>query len=529
MLKKCLILVCCLVVFGVVQAQETHSYSGHLDATLDNKDYKFLLKSGDAVLIQTTIPGGDSLDTVLTLYNPNGDFVASNDDADVGTRASRIAFIAHEDGMYRVNVARYDNTTSGRYQLEITVGDLNVLDYNVSLSGTKLTRDTDHFRFHYTLSGRDAVDPNFLDAITSAFEDAWNIEINKMGWPAPPSDDVMGGNALYDVYVLDSIGTGEQALGYTSPELFVEDNPNTPETEHYAATSYIAIDNDFHDVEFLEGQTAQTVMRSTAIHEFNHALQFGFDGLEPHAWLAEATSTWMESVAAGKDQDATGYVATAFDYPELCLGTTAENGSIMYGEWTFMQFLTDEFGKNAVLDLWRQLADYDGFDAMDHLFARYGTTVPHEVARYRVKNLARDYKLAPLFKATVWLENTITATGEWTHRANDGGVQELGANYYEFKPTTGIYDVELRGDNHKLEIWAIGLAKDRLDAIDLGRGGGIDSSSYQKMYLMVFNPSYDNNVDQCSDTDYKIEVMPGKGTTNPVDSTWSRTYFEALK
>ena len=64
-------------------------------------------------------------------------------------------------------------------------------------------------------SGSDAVEPRFLDAVARAFEDAWHIEIDKFGWPAPPSDTLMGGSALYDVYLFDLIGTGENALGYT--------------------------------------------------------------------------------------------------------------------------------------------------------------------------------------------------------------------------------------------------------------------------------------------------------------------------
>jgi hypothetical protein len=373
------------------------------------------------------------------------------------------------------------------------------------------------------------VEADFLEAIQQAFEDSWKIEVDKMGWPPPPADEVMGGNALYDVYVMDSIGTGEEALGFASPELFLQDNPNTLEAEEYAATSYIAIDNDFNDLEFSENQDEISVMRATAFHEFHHAIQFGFDGAESHHWLAEATSVWIETVAAGKDQDATGYIATTFDYPELCLGTTAEDSSIMYGEWTFMQFLTDELGKDAVHDLWRELVDYEGFDALQQLFDEYGTTISHEAARYRIKNLARDYKLAPLFDATVWLENTITGTGEWTYGESGSGVQELGANYFAFNVPPGVYDVELRGDDRTLELWAIGLQKEGLDAIGLGRGGGFDSSIYQDMYLMVFNPSYDNDVEDCSYTDYQIEVSPGKGTINPVDSVWNRTYFEELK
>ena len=201
----------------------------------------------------------------------------------------------------------------------------------------------------------------------------------------------------------------------------------------------------------------------------------------------------------------------------------------MYGEWPFMQLLTDDFGKDAVQNLWRKIADYEGFDAVEQFLEANGTDIPHEFARYHIKNLARDYKLAPVFPSTVWLEDTITGTGGWTHDKNDDGVQELGASYFDFNPTPGVYDVELRNDDHKLNLWAIGVTPTELQAIDLGRGGGVDTRDYQKTYLMVFNPTYDNDVSECNSTNYIIQVMPGKGTTNPVDSVWSRANFQSLK
>jgi len=529
MRKLCLIAVLLLALFSTVLAQDGQVYHGKIDDSTPSQDYSVTLKSGDAVLITTTTPDTSKLDTVLTLYDPEGKVISTNDDANVDTQDSQVAAVAAEDGTYKITVTRYDNSTDGDYQLDVKVGDESLLAYDVHMSGKEQTQDTEHFRFHYTVTGADVVKPPFLAAIERAFENAWHVEIDKLGWPKPPSDGVMGGGKdLYDVYVIDVVGSPDEALGITSPEGEVADNPNTPEVEQWAAASYIEIDNDFHNIDFLPGQDAVTVMRSTAIHEFHHAIQMGYDAQESHSWLAEATSTWMESVAAGKDQDATGYVETAYQYPELCFGTT-QDSSIMYGEWPFMELLTDDFGADAVMNLWKQIVNYEGFDALDHYLKTVGTDVPHELARYRIKNLARDYKLAPEFKATVWLENTISGPGEWSHSSNIDGVQELGANYLAFAAAKGVYDIELSGDENKLEVFALGVAKDRIDSFALGRGGVIDTSAYQYTYLMVFNPTYDNDISDCSSVDYKLEITRSRGMPAAVDTTWNRQYFEPLK
>ncbi len=529
MLKSILILLICTVMMvGVVQGQDAHTYSGYLGANSDHQEYPVALRAGDALLITATAQADDNLDTILTLYDPHDQVIASNDDADLLTYDSQIAMMVPETGVYRVEVARYDSSTSGHYDLAITAGTTRIFDYDVPLTGTPQTQDSGHFRIHYTTTGADAVTLDFLAAAKQAFEDAWYTEIDQLGWSAPPGDDLMGGNNLYDVYITDLIGSGEEALGYTQSAAVIGDNPNSPGiTEEYASTSYIAIDNDFHDLEYSAGQDAITLLRATAAHEFHHAIQDGLDALEPDDWLHEATSSWMETVAAGKSQDATGYVALAYEYPELCLGTTAYDGDLMYGEWTFMQFLTDEFGADAVRQFWQQLVVDDGFVGLANFLAQHNTDVAHEVARYRLKNLARDYQLAPKFDATVWLEGTINHVGGWTTPGE--GVQELGANYVEFAAPPGVYDVTLSGDDKQLELWAIGLTDTDLEAISLGRGGRIDSSGYRKLYLMIFNPEIATNLDNCTSVSYGIKVLPGSGALTPVDSVWNSRYFEALK
>ncbi len=319
MLKNTLILlICSLVMVGTVQGQNAHTYSGYLGANSERQEYPLTLRAGDALLITTTAQAGANLDTVLTLYDPRAQVVVSNDDADLLTYDSQIALIVSESGAYRVEVARYDSTTSGRYDLDITTGSTRIFDYSVPLSGTAQTQDSGHFRIHYTTNGADAVTPEFLAAAKQAFEDAWHTEVDQLGWTAPPTDDLMGGNSLYDVYIVDLIGAGEEALGYTQSAAVIGDNPNSPNvTEGYASTSYIAVDNDFHDLEYSAGQDAITLLRATAAHEFHHAIQDGLDALEPDDWLHEATSSWMETVAAGKSQDATGYVALALRVPGI--------------------------------------------------------------------------------------------------------------------------------------------------------------------------------------------------------------------
>ena len=38
-------------------------------------------------------------------------------------RIRSIVYVAPEDGVYRVHVSRYDDTTSGDYQLDVKIGD----------------------------------------------------------------------------------------------------------------------------------------------------------------------------------------------------------------------------------------------------------------------------------------------------------------------------------------------------------------------------------------------------------------------
>ncbi len=84
-----------------------------------------------------------------------------------------------------------------------------------NLSGpeeTFITSD-DNFRFHYTLSGGDAVSEAYAQEMAEYFVIARADECGDMGYITPPSDNGVGGCNRYDVYL---VTLGGSTLGYCS-------------------------------------------------------------------------------------------------------------------------------------------------------------------------------------------------------------------------------------------------------------------------------------------------------------------------
>jgi hypothetical protein len=518
---------------GLASAQDL-TYSGYIDSTAPSKSYTFELQAGQSALITAEATSGD-LDTYLTLYDPSGASVAENDDRNPGEILdSALGYTATVGGTYTVRVSRYEpGDSSGNFVLNITIGDESVLAgldqlLRIQLSGPEIIMDTEHFRIHYTFDGEDATDEIYVDHVLRTMEEIWRIQIERLGWPVPPADDQRGGDGRFDVYLVDLLGNGDGIFGYASPEDDFGDNPNTPTVEAYATSSYLAIENDFSEVAVDDAEAVQ-LMRATAAHEFHHAIQFGYDINDAHDWYYEATAVWMEVITFFKEEDATGYVSYNYEYPELCFGTTADpgDGQLQYGEWLFLQSLSDVHGMEIVPKLWANIGEFEGFEALEKTLERYGDDIPTAVARYRVQNLLRDYDLAGEFQATVWLENTIDAPGRWTFTGE--GIQELGANYFAFSMPPGVYQISLSGDNGALLLWAIGIQGTEAVEIPLGRDGLLSTHGYDYVYLMVFNPVYDEDVNDCTYGSYVLDVRLSSGEGAAATHTWDATNFAPLR
>lgn len=491
--------------FATIEGTEIARYEGELSATQTSREYTVNLAAGQTLLAVADATSGN-LDPVLRLSGADGFPVALNDDRGDGSLNSAFAYTAPSAGRYRLEINRYAQAdTSGAFRLVLSSVDRSVVatvqalfENAVTLSGAEQVIETADFRVHYTAEGRDAATPEYVRVVADTLQSTLETQVNRLGWAAPPRDP----DGRYRAYVAEADGD----MGYTKPVQILFDNVNTPNVrERAAARTVVVIENDF--LNSGKKASAESLARATAVHEFNHAVQFGYDSEEGLDWLYESTASWMETVAAGADQDATDYVATDYETPQLCWTTASRSHA--YAQWTLLQSLADVHGERIVTRLWENTVAYDGFETMSRTLSSVGTTIPDAIRRWRIQNFARDYDLAPRFTRTVARAGEIARDGEWSQKG--GGVQQLGANYLELR-LQGRRAYALQGDPN-LELTALGQRNGRIEVVPLGRGGVFDATGYQYAALMVFNRAMPATPGQCSDSSYSINVTPTSAAT----------------
>ncbi|MDQ7002973.1 MAG: hypothetical protein Q9N02_09875, partial [Ghiorsea sp.] len=258
---------------------------------------------------------------------------------------------------------------------------------------------TTHFIFHYL---DDVTYPNDANRANAAFvaqlateaEKVWGQEITTMAYNAPPSDGTLGGDARYDIYLLDVGAAG--IYGYVTGDPQVRTGIPYPN----AVFTHMILDNDFASRQF-GYQNPLTPAQVTLAHEFFHSIQNGYDGAEFPAFF-ESLSTWMEDKVYPTIKDNLQYIGESFtdsdgnaqytqgeafndrngnglresgsqDYPELPLDSfgVTKSGLEQYGRFVWIRYLSDKHGDALIQNILHQT----GLVAGNNTYTAINTTL----------------------------------------------------------------------------------------------------------------------------------------------------------
>lgn len=239
------------------------------------------------------------------------------------------------------------------------------------------------FRLHYTLSGSDAVPdidgdgngvPDYVDTAAVLLRYVFEVLVDSLGYPPPPSDGGEGGSGAYDVYFVD---LGRQGLyGETVPERLL------PQGVVPRFTSFLKLDNDYSPLDSVGGratyrETGTRALRIAIAHEFYHAIQFGNYGIvRQGALLYELASTFMEWRLFPDTRDYEQFLPDLFQKPEQYVFGRADHAAAGYRFAIFGHYLYLRWGDGVMQRMWEHIGEgchpYAALDTALREYARMG-------------------------------------------------------------------------------------------------------------------------------------------------------------
>ncbi|NWF49350.1 MAG: hypothetical protein HXY49_02265 [Ignavibacteriaceae bacterium] len=236
------------------------------------------------------------------------------------------------------------------------------------------------FRVHFDTSGIEKPEYD-LGLLAEALDSAYRFEINYLNYAVPVSDNGEGGDALYDVYILD-LGTGQGGLyGYTQ----YSDQEIVPGSGRY--TSYMVIDEDYLGFKSAGIQGA----RVTVAHEFHHAIQgSGYIFRQQDTFFHELSSTAMEEFVFDSINDYYGYMLSYFRSPE---NPFAQNNGYNLAIWNI--FIHKNFGFEILKRQWELMPGLRALNAINLSLNELGTTFAKQLNKFGVWTYFTKFRAQP--------------------------------------------------------------------------------------------------------------------------------------
>lgn len=309
-----------------------------------------------------------------------------------------------------------------------------------------------HFLVFYAKDGSDAVSPldangdgtpDFVEAIASAFERSYAVEVEELGFVPPPN--MAAWSQPYRVYIRD-LGTGR---GVT-----VEEGRDPEALVQHRLASHIEVDNDFISPQ--EHLSPEAAIRATAAHEFFHAIQLGYVSrlITVDGFFAELSAIWMEEQVFPDIEDYRHYLGDFFSAPEIPLNavslTVPRIINHMYGASVFAFYLAERFGREVIRQVWEEMVHEPALEAIHRVCAVHGSSFEEEFTRFSIWNYftgsrsqpGYGYREAATFPEVATAKDT--AVGAYAARA--GQAYFLTATYLPFRLTQpGTYRLILDG------------------------------------------------------------------------------------
>lgn len=267
------------------------------------------------------------------------------------------------------------------------------------------------FSIHYDTVGRHApalldgagnslpgTTEQFVDSTGRAFMKSWSVEVDDLGYDAPPLEQ----DGLYHVYISS---LPSNLYGQTVPDA---DPTFAGPPPRYG--TYIEIDNDFSTV-YTPSRGIQG-LKVTAAHEFHHAIQLGSYGTWMNErYFYEITSTWMEEMVYDEVNDYYQYlsgdpvVSSQFSHPDVRM--TEFNGSIEYSRAVWGIFLTERFSASLMRSIWNRMRLVTSIPSMEQSLGEIGSSLREAFIEYSLWNyftgersgLSRSYEEAASYPA----------------------------------------------------------------------------------------------------------------------------------
>ena len=215
----------------------------------------------------------------------------------------------------------------------------------------------------------------YIDLVAQIFNDVWNIEINQMGYSAPPPEN---GQSYYNIYVQDMQDYGVTNFNETTRINSGQDPPRYQ--------SSITVDNDFQENQYYtHGINA---LKVTAAHEFHHAIQIGSYGFWAEDLFAhELTSTWLEDVVYTDVNDYYQYLTDFFGDQQLANGfwnglSFNSNNFGGYERSVFAHCLSKLFGADIMKDIWTGMKTFPFLESTDAALVNRGSNLQFTFAKF---------------------------------------------------------------------------------------------------------------------------------------------------